>query len=335
MNIKWINREYNNIKLKEDELNYKFEPPCNKTRKNQKRDINYNDLKQDFIDELAAYGFSPFIHRSYASQKNDKDIKKFKVKNFNYGLSNYIKKKYNTRGIPNTNILKDRKNEKDNIEGHYLYKTIYKIEKLKRETDATEEDQNVNKRNKKKSKVLQQSMSLNSFMSINENTKSKGNKQRKVFNNKKGFPCNLSDDNYNTLLTKENKHLLKEKYLYSVKSQKSLHPLLSLSSNNEKKTNNTSLLHTTMLNDYISPKRKEKNIQIIRYPIMMQLYNSESGTSSQLSSTQMLMKVNKIGRFKCSSPYSRSSKKKMLEILEKSPESIFQKAKKIRNKYIE
>ena len=76
MNIKWINREYNNIKLKEDELNYKFEPPCNKTRKNQRRDINYNDLKQDFIDELAAYGFSPFIHRSYASQKNDKDIKR-------------------------------------------------------------------------------------------------------------------------------------------------------------------------------------------------------------------------------------------------------------------
>lgn len=330
MNIKWINREYNNIKLKEDELNYKFEPPCNKTRKNQRRDINYNDLKQDFIDELAAYGFSPFIHRSYASQKNDKDIKKFKVKNFNYGLSNYIKKKYNTKGIPNNNLIKDRHNEKDNIEGHYLFKTINKIEKLKRETDATEEDQNVpKKRNKKKSKVLQQSMSLTSFMTINENTKSKvANKKRQ------NFPRNLSDDNYNNLLTKENKHLLQEKYLYSVKSQKSLHPLLSLSSNNEKKTNSTSLLHTTMLNDYISPKRREKNIQIIRYPIMMQLYNNESGTSSQLSSTQMLLKVNKNGRFKCFSPNSRSSKKTFLELIEKSPDSIFQKAKKIRNKYM-
>ena len=172
-------------------------------------------------------------------------------------------------------------------------------------------------------------MSLTSFMTINENTKSKvANKKRQ------NFPRNLSDDNYNNLLTKENKHLLQEKYLYSVKSQKSLHPLLSLSSNNEKKTNSTSLLHTTMLNDYISPKRKEKNIQIIRYPIMMQLYNNESGTSSQLSSTQMLLKVNKNGRFKCFSPNSRSSKKTFLELIEKSPDSIFQKAKKIRNKYM-
>ena len=335
MNIKWINREYNNLKLKEDELNYKFEPPCNRTRKNQKRDINYNDLKQDFIDELTAYGFSPFIHRSYASQKNDKDITKFKVKHFNYGLSNYIKKKYNTKGIQSfsDSIIKERKNEKDNIEGHYLYKTLNKIEKLKRETDATEEDQKVIKRNKKKSKMIRPSMSLNLFNTINDNTKSKSIKKR-VFDGKKGFPKNFSDDNYTLLLTKENKQLLQEKYLYSVKSQKSIHPLMSLSSNNDKKTNNTSLLHTTMLNDYISPKRKEKNIQIIRYPIMMQLYNSESGASSQLSSTQMLMKVKGKGRFKCFSPQSRSNQKKILELIEKSPDSIFQKAKKIRNKYL-
>ena len=76
MSIKLINIEYRNLKQRESDINYRFEPPFVKTNEFQKRDLNYNDLKKDFIEELAAYGFSPYMHKTFAAQSKDKNIVK-------------------------------------------------------------------------------------------------------------------------------------------------------------------------------------------------------------------------------------------------------------------
>ena len=59
MNLNFINQEYDKLKLMEEFITFKFEP---RSRLNQgKRHTYYNDLKQDFEDEVNAFGFSPFI----------------------------------------------------------------------------------------------------------------------------------------------------------------------------------------------------------------------------------------------------------------------------------
>lgn len=59
MNLFYIDKEFKRINLLEEYITFKFEPRSK--FKEGKRHIYYDDLKNDFVEEVNAYGFSPFI----------------------------------------------------------------------------------------------------------------------------------------------------------------------------------------------------------------------------------------------------------------------------------
>lgn len=54
-----INKEFENLKLKEDYITFRYEPKAN-TRLG-KRHTYYKDLENDFKDEINTFLFSPYI----------------------------------------------------------------------------------------------------------------------------------------------------------------------------------------------------------------------------------------------------------------------------------
>ena len=91
MNLLLIDKKFKKLNLIEEFINYKFEPRSQNLK--GKRHIYYNDLKFDFVDEINAYGFSPFIQETYDVQRRDKNIMMFKTNYLNQGLLNYVKKR--------------------------------------------------------------------------------------------------------------------------------------------------------------------------------------------------------------------------------------------------
>lgn len=59
MNLLQINKEFSKLRKIEEYITFRFEPRSR--LKTGKRHIYYQDLKSDFVDEVNAYGFSPFI----------------------------------------------------------------------------------------------------------------------------------------------------------------------------------------------------------------------------------------------------------------------------------
>jgi hypothetical protein len=59
MNLLLIDREFQKLTHREEFLTFKYEPRSKIYE--GKRHIYYNDLKNDFVEEVNAYGFSPFI----------------------------------------------------------------------------------------------------------------------------------------------------------------------------------------------------------------------------------------------------------------------------------
>lgn len=134
MNLNFIGKEFDRLAKIEDYINYEYEPKSNK--KFGKRNIYYEDIKLDFINEVNTYGFSPFILENYVEQRDDPNIMRFMTKKFNHGLTNYIK--IQTRGlVPHTSqdikkyILKKKKPlfKKKPKKKEEIYSNIYLIKK--------------------------------------------------------------------------------------------------------------------------------------------------------------------------------------------------------------
>ena len=134
MNLNFIGKEFDRLAKIEDYINYEYEPKSNK--KFGKRNIYYDDIKLDFINEVNTYGFSPFILENYVEQRDDPNIMRFMTKKFNHGLTNYIK--IQTRGlVPHTSqdikkyILKKKKPlyKKKPKKKEEIYSNIYLIKK--------------------------------------------------------------------------------------------------------------------------------------------------------------------------------------------------------------
>ena len=89
MNINFIGKEFERLAKLEECINYEYEPKSN--LKFGKRNIYFEDIKLDFINEVNTYGFSPFILESFVEQRDDPNIMRFITKKFNHGLTNYIK----------------------------------------------------------------------------------------------------------------------------------------------------------------------------------------------------------------------------------------------------
>ena len=65
MNLIFIDREFKRLETLEEYIDYEYEPKSK--LKIGKRNIYYLDLKNDFVDEVSTYGFSPFILEGYIS----------------------------------------------------------------------------------------------------------------------------------------------------------------------------------------------------------------------------------------------------------------------------
>jgi len=64
MNLVLLDKEFNKLNKVEEYEFYKFEPKS-KIIKEGKRHIYYGDLRNDFIEELNTYGFSPYIQSNF------------------------------------------------------------------------------------------------------------------------------------------------------------------------------------------------------------------------------------------------------------------------------
>ena len=104
MNLHFIGKEFSRLERLEDFINYQYEPKSNKRL--GKRNIYFEDLKFDFINEVNTYGFSPFILKNFADQRDDPNIMRYMTKKFNHGLTNYIKQK--TQAIAHHVIIQNK-----------------------------------------------------------------------------------------------------------------------------------------------------------------------------------------------------------------------------------
>jgi hypothetical protein len=101
MNLIHIDKQFNRLDKIEDYINKKFEPRS-KGKHKVKKHIYYDDLEADFIDEVNAYGFSPYIQQSSELQRRDENIMRFKTNFINDGLLNYVKKRNkDSKGVVN------------------------------------------------------------------------------------------------------------------------------------------------------------------------------------------------------------------------------------------
>ena len=131
MNLNIINNEFDKLSLLEDFINYEYEPKSNK--KFGKRNIYFDDIKLDFIDEVNTFGFSPYILKNFGDQRDDPDIMRFMTKKFNHGLTNYVK--LGTRTISHhtsreiKKYISRKKKIKRKIKKKEIYSNIYLIKK--------------------------------------------------------------------------------------------------------------------------------------------------------------------------------------------------------------
>ena len=134
MNLHFIGKEFERLERLEDFINYQYEPKSNKRL--GKRNIYFEDLKLDFINEVNTYGFSPFILKNFGEQRDDPNIMRYMTKAFNHGLTNYVKlktqaithhskneiKKYISQKKKKLNLIKKPKKLKKIISSIYLIK---------------------------------------------------------------------------------------------------------------------------------------------------------------------------------------------------------------------
>lgn len=74
MNLLYIDKEFNNLQLKDQIITHIYEP---KIRiKGLPRHTYYNDLKKDFVNEINVFKFSPYIQMNFTQQQKNEEIRK-------------------------------------------------------------------------------------------------------------------------------------------------------------------------------------------------------------------------------------------------------------------
>ena len=218
MNINFIGKEFEKLAEIDKYINYEFEPKAN--LKYGKRNIYYDELKHEFINDVNAYGFSPYILQSFMEQRENPNIKRFMKKKFNYGYTNYIKirtknvfpfstrlnkkikfkntnedKKEILKLIPDFFLVKKEKykNSENNEKGNFLKKVLnqmggHKLNISMGEDDEKNKDENniINRnkeRNINKLKKLRKKSNIAFIKNILENKATKEKNKTLSFNN--------------------------------------------------------------------------------------------------------------------------------------------------------
>ncbi len=139
MNLNFINQEFERLATIEGAIDYEFEPKSK--LKYGKRNIYYEDLKNDFINEVNTFGFSPFILENFEKQRKNPNIMKYMNKKFNQGLINYVKmqtKSVNINPLSGNVVKKKKKNSNKKLP--IIENTFY----LKRKEIVKEKDKKDN-----------------------------------------------------------------------------------------------------------------------------------------------------------------------------------------------
>ena len=218
MNINFIGKEFEKLAEIDKYINYEFEPKAN--LKYGKRNIYYDELKHEFINDVNAYGFSPYILQSFMEQRENPNIKRFMKKKFNYGYTNYIKirtknvfpfstrlnkkikfkntnedKKEILKLIPDFFLVKKEKykNSENNEKGNFLKKVLnqmggHKLNISMGEDDEKNKDEsNIINRNKERNinklKELRKKSNIAFIKNILENKATKEKNKTLSFNN--------------------------------------------------------------------------------------------------------------------------------------------------------
>jgi len=218
MNINFIGKEFEKLAEIDKYINYEFEPKAN--LKYGKRNIYYDELKHEFINDVNAYGFSPYILQSFMEQKENPNIKRFMKKKFNYGYTNYIKirtknvfpfstrlnkkikfkntnedKKEILKLIPDFFLVKKEKykNSENNEKGNFLKKVLNQMGSHKLNISMGEDDEknkdenNIINRNKERNinklKELRKKSNIAFIKNILENKATKEKNKTLSFNN--------------------------------------------------------------------------------------------------------------------------------------------------------
>ena len=218
MNINFIGKEFEKLAEIDKYINYEFEPKAN--LKYGKRNIYYDELKHEFINDVNAYGFSPYILQSFMEQRENPNIKRFMKKKFNYGYTNYIKirtknvfpfstrlnkkikfkntnedKKEILKLIPDFFLVKKEKykNSENNEKGNFLKKVLNQMGGHKLNISMGEDDEknknenNIINRNKERNinklKELRKKSNIAFIKNILENKVTKEKNKTLSFNN--------------------------------------------------------------------------------------------------------------------------------------------------------
>lgn len=271
MNINFIGKEFERLAKLEDFINYEYEPKSN--LKYGKRNIYFNDIKLDFINEVNTYGFSPFILESFIEQRDDPNIMRFITKKFNHGLTNYIKaqtKELALRANKNKRKLFSHKSPKIIKNNHKA--SLQKKENLISSIFLIKKNED-KKKNEEKENFLQKALGGVGGHKLNiseEEDKDRDREKENHLDKKFSIDNNKKEKDKKDLEEKSNIELLKKIFIGSEKKNNN--------NNNKEKLQNLNLI--LGVNNFNKEDFKQGNLKsfldkINKLPLDNQNYNND------------------------------------------------------------
>lgn len=130
MNITSICNEFAKLNYIDKFISYRYEPQAVKLKKEWCRHINFKDFKDELRNELTTYGFSPFVLDDYISQRQNPNLMKYRPKDFNYGLINFVHKSHakNLKQFEEDEverkIIRLKKKQKNDLNTYLKYNSV-------------------------------------------------------------------------------------------------------------------------------------------------------------------------------------------------------------------
>ena len=256
MCLNLIIKDYENLSNYENKINYCFKPFINNVNnnKNFKRHFNFKEIQNDFISEISSFGFSPFINLSFFEQRNNKNIFKFFNENLEYGLLNFVKRRFkiNKRNSFDSNLNRNNNNKMLKKSNSYFIrkKNIFNVNK-ENEYENNKYLFNIMKKisNEKKERENKNNLSFNFKSIFSKNGKFLSNSNL----NESNIFIKEFSNSFNKNLFKNNKNILnKNKILFKEKINEIFKEDQNKNENKNKKKKKIKLKFNRNLNKYLN-----------------------------------------------------------------------------------
>ena len=255
MCLNLIIKDYENLSNYENKINYCFKPFINNVNnnKNFKRHFNFKEIQNDFISEISSFGFSPFINLSFFEQRNNKNIFKFFNNNIEYGLLNFVKRRFkiNKRNSFDSNLNRNNNNKIKKSNSYFIRKkNIFNVNK-ENEYENNKYLFNIMKKisNEKKERENKNNLSFNFKSIFSKNGKFLSNSNL----NESNIFIKEFSNSFNKNLFKNNKNILnKNKILFKEKINEIFKEDQNKNENKNKKKKKIKLKFNRNLNKYLN-----------------------------------------------------------------------------------